>query len=513
MHVYTPSRRSWKVATGVAVAAIAALASVSPVAAADPEPAVPVQKNFFELTFSAAGGSSASGIGLLAANTSGDSGPSLSVEISGLPANTTYRARLAGPVDADSAPTTCAPNLARFGANDFSFEGDNTIETGNEGVLRWTYDPMAAFAGNELLELNNGEPAVVIVNAANTIVACAPLNGTANLISNPTSRNFPVALVGGQSPVYLNNSGIKVSGNVNLTATLLTYDFTFFGENLINTTSGGLENHIMMLRTTDNCGDGSLTTVLKNVEQMITNYSNPTTPVTADNLEAAWGRSPLSRTSVLRVQGSTIISTSDHNVVKDWGIALLGLESASTAQPGGPNTLQTRQKTPSACVALVDKASEVGPGTIADAATLNELINAVDYNTAKDPELLRLYNAFFGRVPDVKGVKYWIAVSRGEIDGKTYGTLPIAGFFAQGTEFKNTYADAPNNSVFLERVYFNILGRQGEPAGVVYWTDILNGTNNSGKNPQRTVGSRAEVVYYVAINAEFVNRAPYLPTN
>lgn len=511
MHSHTPSSRSWKVAAGVAVAAIAALASVSPVAAADPEPPVSVQKNFFQLTFSPAGGSSASGIGLVAANTDSSSGPSLAVEISGLAVDTPYRARLAGPADGDTAPTTCAGNLAPFSANDFSYLGDNTIDTGDEGVLRWTYDSMAPFSGADIADLNNGEPAVVIVDAADNVVACAPLGGTANLISNPTSRNFPVAISGGQSPVYLNNSGIKISGNVNLTATLLTYDFTLFGDNLINNASGGLENHIMMLRQTDNCGDGSLTTALQNVEQMITNYGNPTTPVTSANLVDAWGRSPLSSSSVLRVQGSTIISTADHNVVKDWGIVLLGLESGSTAQPGGANTLQTRQMTPSACIALVDKASEVGPGTVADALTLNELVSASDYNTAKDPEILRLYNAFFGREPDVKGVQYWIAVSRGEIDGKTYGTLPIAGFFAQGNEFNDTFASAPNNSVFLERVYLNILGRQGEAAGVAYWTDILNGTNNSGKNPTRTVGTRAQVVYYVAINAEFVNRKPYLP--
>lgn len=513
MHSSTPSRRSWKVATGVAVAALAALASVSPVAAAAPEPPVQVQKNFFELTFSPAGGSSATGVGLLAANTSGNSGPSLAVEISGLPADTPYRARLAGPADADTVPTTCAGDLAAFSPNNFSYLGDDTIETGDEGVLRWTYDSMPAFAGDALRDLNAGEPAVVIVDAANKIVACAPLGGTTNLIKNPTSRNFPVALTGGRSPVYLNNSGIKVSGNVNLTATLLTYDFTFVGNNLINSTAGGLENHIMMLRSSDNCGDGSLTTALQNVEQMITNYGNPTTPVTDANLVDAWGRSPLSSTGELRVQGSTILSTSDHNVVKDWGIVLLGLESGSTTPRNGPNTLQIRQTIPSACVAFVDKDSEVGPSTVADATTLNELINAVDYNTAKDPEILRLYNAFFGREPDVAGVKYWIAVSRGQIDGKTYGTLPIAGFFAQGTEFKNTYADAPNNSVFLERVYLNILGRQGEAGGVAYWTDILNGTNNSGKNPTRQVGSRAEVVYYVAINTEFVNRKPYLPGN
>ncbi len=520
MYFYSPSRRSWKVAAGVAVAAIAALASVSPVAAAAPEDPVPVQKNFFELTFVSAGGSKASGFGLLAANTDSSSGPSLAVEISGLPVDTSYRARLAGPADTNTTPTTCAGNLDPFGPNYFSYDGFDTIDTGDEGVLRWTYDSMAPFSGNEILDLNNGEPAVVIVDAANKVVACAPLGGTANLISNPTSRNFPVAITGGLSPVYLNNSGIKVSGNVNLTATLLTYDITFTGENLINNFSGvGLENHIMMLRSSDNCGDGSLTKALQSVEQMITNYGNPTTPVTAANLEDAWGRSPLSNSNELRVQGSTVLSTSDHNVVKDWGIVLLGLESASQNQPGGPGTLQTRQMTPSACVSFVDKVSEMGPGT-ADATTLTDVLAASDYrtnatNTGKDQEILRLYTAFFNRTPDVAGVQYWIAVSKGQggpvANRRVYGTLELSGFFTGSTEFKTTFGSV-SAADFVDTVYQNVLGRTGEPAGVAYWNDILNGTNLSGSNAALTKGSRAQVVYYVAINNEFINRLPYAPT-
>ncbi|NNF53516.1 MAG: DUF4214 domain-containing protein [Acidimicrobiales bacterium] len=159
-------------------------------------------------------------------------------------------------------------------------------------------------------------------------------------------------------------------------------------------------------------------------------------------------------------------------------------------------------------------------GTVAEATTIDEILAASDYranasNTGKDQEILRLYTAFFNReTPDINGAKYWIAVSKGEAGDpanlRVYGTLELSGFFAASTEFKNTFGNV-SDADFVDTVYQNVLGRPGEAKGVAYWNDILNGTNVSGDNPTLTKGTRAQVVYYVAINNEFINRLPYAP--
>lgn len=159
-------------------------------------------------------------------------------------------------------------------------------------------------------------------------------------------------------------------------------------------------------------------------------------------------------------------------------------------------------------------------GTVAEATSIEEILAASDYrtnadNTGKDQQILRLYTAFFNRDPDVGGVQYWIAVSKGEAgpeaNRREYSIREIAGFFVPSTEFQNAFASV-DNDMFVDTVYDNVLGREGEAAGVAYWNDILNGTNLSGANPDLLQGSRADVVFYVAINQEFINRLPYAPT-
>lgn len=149
---------------------------------------------------------------------------------------------------------------------------------------------------------------------------------------------------------------------------------------------------------------------------------------------------------------------------------------------------------------------------VTGAESIAELINADDYRVGVDPEILRLYRAFFDREPDIEGVKYWIGVSQGSLDAKSYSTLEIARFFVDASpEFARTYASAPDNKTFLTLVYENVLGRVPDAAGFNYWLDILNGTNETGGNPALKIGDRGEVIYYVAVNQEFINAAPYLP--
>ena len=68
---------------------------------------------------------------------------------------------------------------------------------------------------------------------------------------------------------------------------------------------------------------------------------------------------------------------------------------------------------------------------------IGEIISASDYDVETDPEVLRLYQAFFNREPDVGGAIYWIGIR------DTNTALEIAGFFPSASaEFQNTYQDA-----------------------------------------------------------------------
>ena len=81
----------------------------------------------------------------------------------------------------------------------------------------------------------------------------------------------------------------------------------------------------------------------------------------------------------------------------------------------------------------------------------------------------RLYRAAFGRAPDVAGLSYWIAsMDRGA------GLEAVAAGFSKSAEFKVLYGDNPTNAEMVARLYLNVLGREGDAAGVAYWNNILD---------------------------------------
>ncbi len=112
-------------------------------------------------------------------------------------------------------------------------------------------------------------------------------------------------------------------------------------------------------------------------------------------------------------------------------------------------------------------------------------------------------------------MKYWIAVSKGEegdpASRRVFNTLEIAEFFMPQQEFINAFETVSDDD-FVDTVYANVLGRPGDTAGLGYWNDILDGTNLSGLNPDLAQAeTRGELVYYVALSQELVNRKPYAP--
>jgi hypothetical protein len=82
--------------------------------------------------------------------------------------------------------------------------------------------------------------------------------------------------------------------------------------------------------------------------------------------------------------------------------------------------------------------------------------------------IVRLYFAYFLRIPDYAGLMFWInAYSSG------WSLGGISDFFASSPEFVATYGSLTNEQ-FVTLVYQNILGRAPEPGGYAFWVNELN---------------------------------------
>jgi uncharacterized protein YkwD len=100
--------------------------------------------------------------------------------------------------------------------------------------------------------------------------------------------------------------------------------------------------------------------------------------------------------------------------------------------------------------------------------------------------IYRLYRAYFLREPDKAGYDHWLgAYLRG------YHLASISNDFARSKEFQDRYGSV-GNAAFLERVYFNVLGRGVDASGYAYWMDQMN----------RGM-SRGFVMIYFSDSAEF----------
>lgn len=100
----------------------------------------------------------------------------------------------------------------------------------------------------------------------------------------------------------------------------------------------------------------------------------------------------------------------------------------------------------------------------------------------------RMYEAAFDRTPDSNGLSFWIkAMDAGR------SLHDVATGFVNSAEFASIYGNAPSNGQFVDKLYHNVLGRDGEAGGVAYW----NGRLDSG-------ASKAEVLAGFSESAENV---------
>lgn len=122
--------------------------------------------------------------------------------------------------------------------------------------------------------------------------------------------------------------------------------------------------------------------------------------------------------------------------------------------------------------------------------------------------IVRLYAAYFLRLPDAGGLDYWA----GRVAGGQSLTS-VSAFFARSSEFVTRYGQL-SNADFVRRVYQNVLGRQPDASGLAYWKGQLDagrsrgwvmiGFSESPENKVRTQPTVDVVLVYVAM----LGRAP-----
>jgi hypothetical protein len=115
----------------------------------------------------------------------------------------------------------------------------------------------------------------------------------------------------------------------------------------------------------------------------------------------------------------------------------------------------------------------------------------------------RVYQAAFGRTPDVGGLGFWISAMD---KGSSLGS--VAAGFASSAEFKTVYGDNPTGTVIVQKFYQNVLHRDGEPAGIAYWSNVLDqklatvaevlvGFSESPENQAALVGVMSKGIAYM----------------
>lgn len=121
------------------------------------------------------------------------------------------------------------------------------------------------------------------------------------------------------------------------------------------------------------------------------------------------------------------------------------------------------------------------------ALTLNQvrdsLASGSEATTYVD-QIIRIYQAAFGRKPDVTGIDGWTDQLRADATALS----KIAAGFVNSTEWKNRYGDNTVNPAVLQALYQNVLGRTGSAAEIDAWmktgqsmTQILIGFSNSAE--------------------------------
>ena len=112
-----------------------------------------------------------------------------------------------------------------------------------------------------------------------------------------------------------------------------------------------------------------------------------------------------------------------------------------------------------------------------DTLTNVERLHFTDTNVALDVgptqnagSVYMIYKAAFNRAPDASGMGYWLA----QKDAGSNIVTNIAQGFVNSAEFTAKYGTNPTNATYIDKLYQNVLGRNGDSGGITYWNQELD---------------------------------------
>ncbi len=123
--------------------------------------------------------------------------------------------------------------------------------------------------------------------------------------------------------------------------------------------------------------------------------------------------------------------------------------------------------------------------TLTRAQTVQNFFDSAEFQVTRAP-IVRLYFAYFNRIPDYGGLMFHSTRLKQGVELKT-----ISGDFSGSQEFQNTYG-ALSNGQFVTLVYQNVLGRAPDAGGYQNW---LNALNNGMTRGEMMMGFSESVEY------------------
>jgi hypothetical protein len=139
---------------------------------------------------------------------------------------------------------------------------------------------------------------------------------------------------------------------------------------------------------------------------------------------------------------------------------------------------------------------------------VESFFNSAEFQQTVAP-VVRLYFAYFNRIPDYPGLQFWINYFK-----SGHSLDEISDNFATSPEFTSTYGSL-NNSQYVTLVYQNVLGRPPDTAGFNFWVGQLNTASMTRGQVMRNFSESSEYqstsfnkVYVTMMYVGMLRRAP-----
>ena len=150
--------------------------------------------------------------------------------------------------------------------------------------------------------------------------------------------------------------------------------------------------------------------------------------------------------------------------------------------------------------------TQLNAGSASRGQVIDSLMSSAEFQGRFGP-VVRLYTAYFKRLPDYPGLMYWFNAMY-PLAGPGSNLAQVSEIFSQSKEFVNTYGTL-NNEGFITLAYRNVLGRAPDAAGQAAWLDrmangmsrgeVMIGFSESLENKSATANSVLVTMVYMGM--------------